>query len=279
MNMRKGLQYFAIFMSGMVAGAIAYYEVYSLVMSARKSETASNNLGDWANAPRVESAATEGGYDHDGFSNEAPLDVQPLDPAQRVGSAVLGQFTGEGPAIPVAPVAPMTQPRAESLEREEGGPPWTRGEEYREAWIARRMAERAQRAERMRSNLFERAKLDERQATRFDVLVAAMNLRLRQAATQLRQAVESGEISRGEARARAMKEIGAAVALTYDELDRNMPANWRTATTNDPIDLWSFIDPQLWQEFRGVRGGPPRGWGSSRAAPGDDAGATSASGR
>lgn len=149
-------------------------------------------------------------------------------------------------------------------------------ESAREAWWARRTAERLRNAERMRSNLVERARLDPWQTTRFDVLVAAMNLRLRRHAEELRAALERGELNPHEARARAMKEIGSAVALTYDELDRNMPPGWRAATTNDPIDLWSFVEPDVWRELRALRGRSGRG-GTDPTRGGREA--TSASGR
>lgn len=172
-------------------------------------------------------------------------------------------LSGPGAAPEAARAArPLADPPAdaprENRDREEfpwGRDMWTN----REAWIAQRLAEREERITRMRSNLVEQAKLNEQQQVRFEVLIAAMNLRLKEQAALWREAIESGAMSRPEARARAMKEIGSAIALTYDELDRNMPANWRTATTNESINLWTFIDPALWREMRPLmgRGRPP----------------------
>lgn len=171
-------------------------------------------------------------------------------------------------ARPPAEPPPTNAPR-ENRDREEfpwGREMWTN----REAWIAQRLAEREERIERMRSNLVEQAKLNEQQEVRFEVLIAAMNLRLREQAALWREAIESGAMSRPEARARAMKEIGSAISLTYDELDRNMPPNWRTATTNESINLWTFIDPELWRDMRPLmgRGRPPTPPSGSPDSPG-----------
>lgn len=129
----------------------------------------------------------------------------------------------------------------------------------RESWLAQRLAEREARITRMRSNLIEQARLNDQQALRFEVLIAAMNLRLKEQARLWREAIDSGAMTPHEARARAMKEIGSAVSLTYDELDRNMPPNWRAATTNESINLWTFIEPELWRDLRPLmgRGRPP----------------------
>ncbi len=196
---------------------------------------------------------------------DAPAERLRTDPAARDESADGFVFAPE-PAADRATSAPVsardflsTPERPMPPQNREGGPwggaPWTN----REAWIERMMAERETRIERMRSNLVEQARLSEQQAVRFEVLVAAMNLRLKEQAALWREAIESGAMTRPEARARAMKEIGSVVALTYDELDRNMPPDWRAATTNENINLWTFIDPELWRDMRPLmgRGRPP----------------------
>lgn len=163
--------------------------------------------------------------------------------------------------------APPRPPReTERPIREERRQMWERTsvtnreqwEANREAWAERRRIEGEIRRATSRSNFVEHAKLSDAQAVRFDVLVAAMNMRLNEQAKIWREAVESGKISRSEARARMMKEFGTALALTYDELDRNMPADWRANTSDDGFNLWSFVDSDIWRSMRGGRG-PRRG--------------------
>ena len=168
---------------------------------------------------------------------------------------------------PAPAVAP--EPREESAspdramrdERDGGTPPWGRvAWTSREAWIEQRRLEQQARMQSIRSNLVEKAKLDEQQAVRFDVLVTAMNMRLLEQTKLWQQALEDGALTRPEVRARAMKEIGTVLSMTYDELDRNMPPEWRTETTNEAVNLWTFIEPEIWTEMRPLmgRGRPPR---------------------
>lgn len=161
-------------------------------------------------------------------------------------------------------LSPMDEPASE-IDDPRGDAPWGRGAwTNREAWLEQRRVEREERVNRMRSNLIERTKLSEEQTVRFDVLVTSMNLRLQQQTRLWQEALDSGLMSRAEIRARAMQEVGAAVALTYDELDRNLPAEWRSDTTNESVNLWTFIDPDIWRAMRPLMGGrgrpnpPPR---------------------
>ncbi len=125
----------------------------------------------------------------------------------------------------------------------------------REAWIAYRRAEQVARQATIRSNFVKQADLSEDQAVRFDVLMSAMNLRLQQQAQIWQKAIEDGTMTRPEIRARAMKEVGTALALTYDELDRSMPADWRTTTSNETMNLWTFIDPDVMRAMRPAMSG------------------------
>lgn len=147
-------------------------------------------------------------------------------------------------------------------ERDEPRQNWTpeMWASNRAAWVERARAERLARMETMRSNLVEQAKLTTNQAVRFDVIVSAMNLRLQQQAETFQKALENGTMTRPEVRARAMKEIGTVMALTYDELDRNMPTRWRAETESDALNLWTFIDSEVWRELRpAMRGHMGRG--------------------
>jgi len=147
-----------------------------------------------------------------------------------------------------------------------GGPPTPEEREERFQRMAQRMQERA--AEQ-RSNFVERAELDSDQATRFDVLVAAMNMRLREQVKGWQAEAELGELPRAELRARVMNEMSSVMVLTYDELDRTMPAAWREEAGPD-FNLYTFVDPQVMREARpfigrGGFGRPPRSDGDGPA--------------
>lgn len=201
---------------------------------------------------------------------EAPRQIAQQQPERRSRDSSLDWFASEletAPANTDSPVSTETPPPPPPPDANPGDRPswgreaWTN----REAWMEQRRIERQARIESMRSNLVKQAGLDEQQAVRFDVLVTAMNMRLYDQARIWREALEDGTLSRPEVRARAMKEIGTAVSLTYDELDRNMPENWRAETTNNAVNLWTFIDPDIWREMRPLMGGRGRPPG---AAPG-----------
>ncbi|HMP76195.1 MAG TPA: hypothetical protein PKE12_07865 [Kiritimatiellia bacterium] len=162
----------------------------------------------------------------------------------------------------VLPGEPGEAIRPPPRDRENGdGPAWGRvAWTNREAWMEQRRIEQLARMQNIRSNLVEKAELNEQQEVRFDVLVAAMNMRLLEQSRTWQEAIENGTMGRHEVRARAMKEIGSALSVTYDELDRNMPPEWRTATTNESVNLWTFIEPEVWGAMRPLmgRGRPPR---------------------
>lgn len=140
----------------------------------------------------------------------------------------------------------------------QGPPPEIRtNREAMMAWMAERRLERAQ---QLRSNFVAKAELKEEEAVRFDVLMAALNMRLKEQSTKWREAMDSGAMTRSEVRARAMSEISQAMVLTYDELDRNMPAGWRDQAGED-FNLMTFVEPEVWQELRPVMRGGFRGGG------------------
>lgn len=132
--------------------------------------------------------------------------------------------------------------------------------EAMQAWMAEQRVEQARQA---RTNFLAQARLSEPETIRFDVLMAALNMRLRERTAVWREALDQGSLSRAEVRARAMAEISQSVVLTYDELDRNMPEGWRTAAGTN-FNLMTFVEPEVWRELRplmrgGFRGGPPPG--------------------
>lgn len=148
----------------------------------------------------------------------------------------------------------------------DGPPPEVRtNREAMMAWMADRRLERAQ---ALRSNFVAKAELSENEAVRFDVLMASLNMRLKQQSEKWREALDNESMTRSEVRARAMSEISQAMVLTYDELDRNMPDGWREQAGQD-FNLMTFVEPEVWHELRPVMRGSFRGGGPGR--PGEPA--------
>ena len=127
-----------------------------------------------------------------------------------------------------------------------------------------------ERAERQRTNFIARAKLDESQATRFDVLVSSMNVRLGERLQEWNTYLSNNVLPRAEARARVMKDISAVMVLTYDEMDRNMPPGWRDEAGPE-FSLPAFIDPEIARGMRPIVGrgfgGGGRGFGGPGPGP------------
>lgn len=111
----------------------------------------------------------------------------------------------------------------------------------------------ALRAELARTNFIARAKLDTRQTLDLDILVEAMNLRLGSAVDRWAARIrEDGDLS-SETGLRMMNELSSAVVLTYDEMDRKMPADWR-ANAGKRFELVTFIDPEVLTPLQDLEG-------------------------
>ncbi|MBT3295028.1 MAG: hypothetical protein HN919_16915 [Verrucomicrobia bacterium] len=95
-----------------------------------------------------------------------------------------------------------------------------------------------------RSTFVANVALAPEQATRFDVLVAAMNIRLAHSIEQFAQQVKSGEAVSEEQTVKLMRDLTTSVASTYDELDGSMPPNWR-ADAGKKFSVTDFIDPSV----------------------------------
>jgi hypothetical protein len=104
-----------------------------------------------------------------------------------------------------------------------------------------------------RNSLVSNLKLDARQSDQFDTLVAAMNLRLETGISNWVQGVKAKADVTTEDGLRLMNELSSAVVLTYDELDRAMPAGWRKQA-GDKFDVISFVDPAVAMPFLEVEG-------------------------
>lgn len=211
----------------------------------------------------------------------APTNIEPVAAVPPAATAPvyhdLPAWETPAPAEEMTEDAPPPAGPQRDLERltrspEGGRPPWMDGRDgfgpppeirtNREAMMAWMAEQRRERARQERTNFVAQAELKEEETVRFDVLMASLNMRLKQQSEKWRESLDSGLVSRAEIRARAMSEISSALVLTYDELDRNMPDGWREVAGQD-FNLMTFIEPEVWQELRPImrggfrRGGPP----------------------
>jgi hypothetical protein len=96
-----------------------------------------------------------------------------------------------------------------------------------------------------RNTFISNTDLDEDQAAQFDVLVAAMNMRLQERieswAEHLQQSEETIDAETGM---RVIGDLTDAMVMTYDEMDRVLPEGWREASGGS-VDLTDFIDPTV----------------------------------
>jgi hypothetical protein len=82
------------------------------------------------------------------------------------------------------------------------------------------------------------------QAVQFDVLMAAMNLRLSNSISQWVQNVGTNRDITPETGIRMAHDLSGAIVVTYDELDRSLPEGWRGQAGND-FALFNFINPSV----------------------------------
>lgn len=104
-----------------------------------------------------------------------------------------------------------------------------------------------------RNSFITNARLDSRQAEKFDTLVAAMNLRLETGISNWVQGVKAKGQAGTEDGVRLMSELSAAVVTTYDEMDRIMPADWRKQA-GEKFELVNFVDPAVAMPLMDVEG-------------------------
>lgn len=96
-----------------------------------------------------------------------------------------------------------------------------------------------------RSAFIANARLTDEYIVQFDVLVEAMNLRIANEielfAGKLKQAEEQPS---SEAGVRLANGVTKALVLTYDEMDRTLPGEWRAGAGKD-FELVNFINPMV----------------------------------
>ncbi len=184
--------------------------------------------------------------------------ILPLAPSARVEPRT------EVPAAAPAPSGAAPEPAPESGEgapetsaAEGRGPP----ENLREA-IDQAADLWKVRSDVARAALIERAGFNADEAARFDVLMAGMNVRLRDVCARWAERLRQDEPFSPEMGIRMANEFTGALATTYDELDRRLPPTWR-ASGAAPVDLVDFVDPSVAEPLIDVEdkldAGRPRG--------------------
>ena len=119
-----------------------------------------------------------------------------------------------------------------------------------------------------RAEFVSNAVLNEAEATRFDVLASAMNIRLKQLLDPVVQQYQNGWRPAPEDRTRLMAQISAVLVTTYDEMDRNMPKDWRDSVpSNSTFSLTQFVEPQYTPFMRGLGARPQGGPGGFGPPP------------
>lgn len=102
----------------------------------------------------------------------------------------------------------------------------------------------------------ENTELDEGQSIRFEVLVDSMNIRLEETVYAWVDKIKADDFKIStdeELGIRMMKDFADILVITYDEMDRNMPAGWRDAA-GDTFELTSLIDPDVIKPLIEVEG-------------------------
>ena len=82
-------------------------------------------------------------------------------------------------------------------------------------------------------------------AAQFDVVVEAMNVRLKERMGYWADQMKSDQFQMGDEQGiRMMSDLGQVMVLTYDEMDRKMPQGWRGAAGDD-FHLVDMVDPSV----------------------------------
>ena len=216
-------------------------------------------LGAWGPRADLRDARQE----LEGFADQAPLAAQPPDPA-------IGDVT-RMLQIPKRASGKRTQKPAERTaggldpedDKEDAKRP--RDTEASRQSLEERIAEAAElwqmRVDVARNAFLNNTGLDENAATQFDVLVQAMNIRLKHAIQLAVDDFKEGDMPDTELSVRLVNDLTEAVVLTYDEMDRTLPGDWREGAGDD-FELLDFVNPSVAMPLTEVQGqfnpGPPR---------------------
>jgi hypothetical protein len=100
------------------------------------------------------------------------------------------------------------------------------------------------RSEIARNTFISNARLSPQDATEFDVLVDAMNIRLEDSIGKWAKGVKEKEDASAEDGIRLVNDVTDTLVLTYEEMDRKLPETWRK-NAGKGVQLTDFIDPSV----------------------------------
>lgn len=100
------------------------------------------------------------------------------------------------------------------------------------------------RAEIARGSFASKTGFTEKEMTDFDVLMKSMNIRLEDLFVKTADQLKAGEAFTPETGIRLMKGLTESMVLTYDEMDRKLPATWRQDAKTS-FDLVTYVDPAV----------------------------------
>jgi hypothetical protein len=104
-----------------------------------------------------------------------------------------------------------------------------------------------------RSTFLANGEFSDEEAMHFDVLMEAMNIRLGHTIETWATAVENKQDVGAEEGVRLMNGVTDALVVTYDEMDRKLPGDWRETGGKD-LRLFDFIDPAVAKPMIRVEG-------------------------
>ena len=107
------------------------------------------------------------------------------------------------------------------------------------------------RSDMARNTFVADAGLSPEQSKDFDVVLAAMNLRLRDRIAYWADHLSQANVVAPETGMRMMNDLTGVLVFTYDEMDRKMPAGWREKA-GESANLVDFIDPSVATPLIGV---------------------------
>ncbi len=95
-----------------------------------------------------------------------------------------------------------------------------------------------------RDSFVSNAALDRDDTDRFDMIISAMNLRIRDEFKAVAAIIAEKEDFTPEDFTRVAHRITGAMAFTYDEMDRSLTSGWRESAGTE-LDMFDFIDPAV----------------------------------